>query len=489
MRLIGRNCGNGADNTMDYLRIHVAARRRVRARKDILKLLTNSRPRQSKSKKTQRVVPRNYGIFARSLSFKVVRNEANESNEELSQALDDGPLVIPLNQSQTVERLLGPSKNGSPQKSRKRKLNVVSSKKRPKDTSAIQNCANDQNKRIRTSHNNKVRNKGLPSPSFINSNVLTEINGCDMNRINYSHTNQTNKITNNVKKRDYADKSNDCQTPVDLTLNLNSPVFESNLTTFDSLSGLNLQEISNDLTRSIDFQSAENQSRADHVQLSSGCLSNQSDFFQGTHEIGIQTENTNHSTQCSGYSLNMPEFSIQSNLSTAQTIETQQQKILKCTSHSFAFDESVSGNISMLSRMKPAPKKLCPITGHDERPLPDKPHTVNGFKDLSNFESNNDFETPASMIGKNSSFNSFSTLNGLNSGIESQNYLPLTKSMVIERMSLAARRTLDRLYASKGAQRLRKNVGLFQVSVAELRLAQAKTVQPIPPWFGDDTFE
>lgn len=63
---------------MNYWKIQAVARRKVRARNDIMGLLENNHRRKSKTKKTQPVVRKQFGIFAKALTINVRLNENNE---------------------------------------------------------------------------------------------------------------------------------------------------------------------------------------------------------------------------------------------------------------------------------------------------------------------------------------------------------------------------------------------------------------------------
>lgn len=64
---------------MNFWQVQAAARRKNRARNDILGLLENSQRRKRTSKKAQSVIRKQFGIFAKSLSFNVRLIDENEN--------------------------------------------------------------------------------------------------------------------------------------------------------------------------------------------------------------------------------------------------------------------------------------------------------------------------------------------------------------------------------------------------------------------------
>lgn len=68
---------------MHYWQLHVAARKRIKARRDILSLLKNSHPKRPKNKKKRSFTQKRFGIFANAISFKIVRENGNELGDEL----------------------------------------------------------------------------------------------------------------------------------------------------------------------------------------------------------------------------------------------------------------------------------------------------------------------------------------------------------------------------------------------------------------------
>lgn len=77
--------------TMNHWQTHLAAKRRFRARKDILGLLQNSQRRKSKAKKTKPITRNKFGLFAKTISFEVSLIDPNAADKSPStRKTDDG---------------------------------------------------------------------------------------------------------------------------------------------------------------------------------------------------------------------------------------------------------------------------------------------------------------------------------------------------------------------------------------------------------------
>lgn len=90
---------------MNFLRVHAAARKRLRARKEILGLLKNVPLRGTKSSKKPLFVGKPFGIFGKALSFKVLLQDRMDGSPALKM---NRSLISEINGSPTLKI------NGSP---------------------------------------------------------------------------------------------------------------------------------------------------------------------------------------------------------------------------------------------------------------------------------------------------------------------------------------------------------------------------------------
>lgn len=86
---------------MNKLRAQTAAKRRIKARNDILGLLKNAHSRCSKAKEKPMFTKKQYGIFSKALTFKVLRQEADDVDR-----LENNPerlIFIPVERDQVLQ--------------------------------------------------------------------------------------------------------------------------------------------------------------------------------------------------------------------------------------------------------------------------------------------------------------------------------------------------------------------------------------------------
>lgn len=101
---------------MNFWQVQAAARRKNRARNDILGLLENRNRRKRTSKKTQSVVRKQFGLFAKTESFTVRLADDNEN----------GPIAASIDRSKTTARRRNKGrKSGTSAKSRMQAFDVV----------------------------------------------------------------------------------------------------------------------------------------------------------------------------------------------------------------------------------------------------------------------------------------------------------------------------------------------------------------------------
>lgn len=105
-------------STMNYMRVYAAAKRRSRARHDILDLLHNGRQRRPKKQKQKVIPPKKFGIFARALSFKILLNDTAASE------IDPAPknvVIIPIDVASANKTKQTKEKRKSSTRSKNRK--------------------------------------------------------------------------------------------------------------------------------------------------------------------------------------------------------------------------------------------------------------------------------------------------------------------------------------------------------------------------------
>lgn len=236
--------------TMNYWQIHVAAKKRGKARRDILSLLKNSYPRQSKNKKTQPVTRKQFGLFAKAISFKVRRDEANESNDEQS----------PNHIDETTDRVSRPRKRTKVKRNvtpNNRGFDVIDSPK------VNQNTNNEKDLRQKRNPSKEAKEKRRPEPTKRDTclNILQEKAAqSDQHTPKHRHNNGSRVHNNN-------DELNGFNTTADFEF-VGSPhtngISHRILSFHDSLIEPNFEDEPNVMGSSIVFNALENQIGAGH---------------------------------------------------------------------------------------------------------------------------------------------------------------------------------------------------------------------------------
>lgn len=276
-----KNDNGFSTSTMNYWQIHVAAKKRGKARRDILALLKNSYPRPSKTKKTQPVSRKQFGIFARAISFKVVREEADELNDEQS----------PNRIEKTTDRMSRPRKRTEGKRNLTPKNHgfvVIDSPRVNQKTMIIQNNAKVQPQKINPSKEAREKRRPEPSKKDTGFEVLQEKVAQGYQHAPKHRNNNDSRVHNNN------DELNDFNTPADFKFD-GSPktngISHRILSFHDSLIEPNFENEPNVIGSSIGFNELGNQIGAGHSNsLADFCenISNNRNILKGI-SIEIQT--------------------------------------------------------------------------------------------------------------------------------------------------------------------------------------------------------
>lgn len=306
---------------MNYLRAHAAAKKRVKARRDILGLLKNGPKRRRKNKNKSPFVQRPFGIFGRAISFKVILGNATQSNDGPSQRNPDEIVVIPIDRVRIQKPLKDKEKLQLPAKRVQRQREFTEKNMKPNPTQSDK----DQNKKNcnRSAEKDFVqaecnRRDAVPSPSFFDvdaasqntPNEATSISAW-ANRDTIVHIEEDQiaaRFTPNIDNNGSVGH----QIPVDCSLGATVRIERTPLEmlSFDSLIESDLEDVTRNLSSSIDFSRVENYVEAskppDRTEFTNFSTIN-SDFFSTSKTLAnphAADENSSKQSTNSGWSLN-----------------------------------------------------------------------------------------------------------------------------------------------------------------------------------------
>lgn len=445
---------------MNYLRVHAAAKKRSKARRDILGLLKNAPLRRSKIKKKPLFTGKPFGIFGKALSFKVlIQDSGGSDNESPGQ---NRVIVIPIEQVQSIDcaAKIPKRKNKQSKNDEKKKCHQQATEQLPMPT--IQDAVNQQSPIINLMPQLPTQNYANNTQTFASRTVLSEI---DPSKVVQTTRNvQTPQIDDNFIGSDQSDNEASDNAPVgfDFEFIAQSNDKSHKILSFDMdiVQEFNdrphstaINGLTHDLSKidgSIGFAS-ENQIGASFADSQSNLSSIKCERIRSHEKI---------QPDYSSSSLNTPvfsEFSISPLINSEQQPQLQTPTEFIGTSHiDTQFDrnsfletfECPKLTIEMVIERKRLAAR-CAF----ERLFPDREMTINStsstdksisisqtcFNENTNFQSNQ----TDSRMQVNESICHCSMHNQFDKPKESQK---LTKQMITEQKRLAARHSLDRLF-------------------------------------------
>lgn len=302
---------------MNYLRVHAAAKKRVKARKDILGLLKNGKTRRTKKKTHSPFVRRPFGIFGRAISFKVILGGASQSNsnKQPSQRVPDEILVVPIRRVHVLKPANTKAKSTSKNVHRKRRSKGGGKEFDEQDVIPTQKVEEQQKNSptIVFRQTERSARDAEPTQSFMDSNVPI-----GENRNKQSRTKTASSTIKHIQRHQTAnyyasvednDQSNTLQTPVEFSLIAESPANDPiphEILSFDSLiesDSENVSQVSSAVTSQVEQSS--------YVSNNESQTSNFLDFAATQSDNGQSDENLTQSTD-SGWSLETPAFTDRS---------------------------------------------------------------------------------------------------------------------------------------------------------------------------------
>lgn len=314
---------------MNYLRVHAAQLKRGKARKDILGLLNNVSKRRAKPKQKPQFVQRPFGIFGRAISFKVMVNNATQSNNEPSQRAPNEIIVIPINRVPALKRLKDKTRLPSQTKvTRKQVFNAAAAKSNEQTRNEH---GQNKNKRYRSSKQFVETDHDPHDPEPTQSFLLDFDAPSQKSQFEEAPVDANAKcdtfenIQANENAPDFTPASEpvDSQTPVEFSQNEASQTNGSpiEILSFESLIEPYLEGIRQKVSSSIDFSQNVN-----HVEASKNVLQpkrtfdsspNQPDFSSFSTNAGNLSDEYSKQSTKSGWSLNTPDFTNRSNTSSS----------------------------------------------------------------------------------------------------------------------------------------------------------------------------
>lgn len=315
---------------MNYLRAHAAAKKRVKARRDILGLLKNGPKRRRKNKNKSPFVQRPFGIFGRAISFKVILGNATQSNDGPSQRNPDEIVVIPIDRVRIQKPLKEKKKLQLPAKTSQRQHEVTENVNKP--NAHPTQSDKDQNKK----NCNQSVEKDFVSADFNRHNAVPSQNIFDFDAASQNTHNEATSINawanrdtiGHIEKDQFAiadltpgvdnNGSDGYRTPVDR--NFGATVRKERtpleILSFDSLIESDLDDVTRNLSSSIDFSRIENyveaSKPADRTAFTNFSTI-KSDFFNTSKTLVNSHGNSSKKSTNSGWSLNTPDFADRSN--------------------------------------------------------------------------------------------------------------------------------------------------------------------------------
>lgn len=420
---------------MNFWQIQAAARRKTRARNDILGLLEHCHRRKRTNKKTQPVIRKKFGIFAKSFTFKVKLNNDNER-----ESVENGSLK---SNGKFVARKPIDRKKSTAQKQTKRKRANASAAKNRMQAFHVLDLIDDN----AVTNGKDQPEKQMANPIAVNDQCETIISNRDavQNKDAPINRNVPKLQSNNDFLEFEADNPVDfSQTSVDFTIG----TFDIMAQTSKRMRPLDSQ-IGHDLnnprksTSSIDFNGFDS-----HIKAS-GCKSstNFDNSYNGFDESAStdSKSNVSNGAKQSDWSLNTPFVSDRS----ATEISFANKPTQEQNSIETAFTSNIEDfNSNGLNEFLPLPmgaQSNCSSSRCDKcdsrNPMQRELH----LNASSNRNSSNSQQTDG--LG---SFNSCkeltdnsTTFNGFNAPSKIK---PFTLSMIIRRKSLGAHHAYARIF-------------------------------------------
>lgn len=472
---------------MNYWKIQAVSRRKIRARNDIMGLLENNQRRKRKTKKTQPVIRKQFGIFAKSLTFNVRLNENNEYEPIQNDTPKlDGRIAVqkPIERANknTVQKRSKGKKNGGTSVAKNRmqefgfdvvdliddNITTNDPDQHGNQTSNV-NTANDQCQKIppkRTPHPNPARDKATQ----INQNI------------------QKNQSENEFQKRDVNYPEDFSRASVDFTLDVTAQKSDR-MRPIDTLDQHNLSNNRQKLIGSIDFNALDSHIGANNYKQSTN-LDNFQSGFENQSTSKSFCKSVSDESRKSGWSLQTTNFSEES-ISSSATTETSFH-VKKRTEQS---NKRVLADISETI----IENDLIGISPFSQSSSSVALHHGHCFAANTN---QNIYSSQSSVSSAGlSSFNSYdestdenSSFHGFDVPIKS---IPLTLRMVIGRKSLGAHRAYERIFGRKdqrheSTSNMMTNVNRIlqqQTNGANRPQMPAKSNMPTTSLIYNDSFE
>lgn len=320
---------------MNYLRVHAAARKRVKARKDILGLLRNEPKRQQKKKAKPLFTQRPFGIFGRAISFKVVLGSALQSN---SRRAPSAIQVLPIGRVVAEKKSTRKSKPVSKLKLDKSNAPNDNKKQKPKQ-------AGTRNPLADLLHVNGNWQRDLePSETHMNFNASMKKSDKRIAQIDHwaeddtaEYIQRDETTVDRLALSDDYKQANGHQTPADFTSNASTRTsgMPLEILSFDSLVESDLDCAANSLTNSINFQ--QNGNPNDASQPESQYTIQNGSFDLPIEQNGLRTPSTNRDStpaiiepsRSSGWSLNTPNVAGQLDGSSSDSLQSFNSEITK----------------------------------------------------------------------------------------------------------------------------------------------------------------
>lgn len=433
---------------MNFWQIQAVARRKNRARNDIMGLLENSHQRKRKTKKTQPIIRKQFGIFAKSLTFKVRLNENNEYEPvENGTPKSDGKIVqkpIDRNRNTAKKRNTG-KKNGAPVKNRMQEFDVVDLI----DDNVAINDADQHGKQMANSKTANDKHETIPPKRTPYPNAVRD-KPVPINQNNQNHRNE-----NDFQECDVYNPVDFSQVSVDFTIGTLDVTAQNKMRQRNPLDEHKLTNNSQKSAGSIDFNGFDSHIGADNYKPSADFDNFQSkDSAQSTSNNGKSfcTKVPDGSEQ-SGWSLNTPSFSkgLNSNAVTETSFQMNKRTEQSIETVLAGKNEDINENdligispFSQCSSCNPTDQRFR-FDANTNRDVYNSQQSISsdGLSSFSSCEESTD---------KNSTFNDFEAPTKVK---------PFTMSMIIGRKTLGAHRAYERIFGRKTQRQESTNLNLM----------------------------
>lgn len=416
---------------MNHWKIHATTRRKNRARNDILGLLGKSHSRKQTNKKTKPVSRRQFGIFAKSQSFKVtlLERDANVEND--------------IDENEASQ--LNGSKNTPPKRSKRKKSRASAKHRMPQfdvvdliDDNVPASDANEQRQQKTNNTKAAANNHRKTVPSQRTTHSLVEKNN---NRNIQHHSNE-----NDFFEFDDGNHLDFGRVTVDFTIgSVDATVTKINAIDYNHLSQAG----------SIDFIAGDNHIEANTYEPSADARSFRSDFIESSQESFYKSV-SNDSNQ-SDWLLETPNFSCEQNadLTTTQTFKVDERIMTENSIETVltSINDSINGN-GLTGFVAPVPMNK---QKHFSSSQTGQCYRGNTNQGRFRFEAdtNHDMFSSQRSISKNalSSIESTSNKNPAFNNFNAPTQVkPFTLKMVLGRRSLGAKRSHERIFGNRTNQ-------------------------------------